>query len=54
MVDQRARDTCLHKAVVEVEPEQGSSDASLLRHRGLHDALDGGQRVRARGVIERG
>jgi hypothetical protein len=54
VADRRARDTCLHKVVVEVEPEQGSFDASLLRHRGLHGALDGGQRVGARGVVERG
>ena len=45
--------TCLDKAVMEVQPEQGGSHAVLLVHGGRHGALDGGQRVRARRVVER-
>jgi len=38
---------------MEVQPEQGGSHAVLLVHGGRHGALDGGQRVRARRVVER-
>jgi len=43
----------MHKAVVEVHPEQRRPGARLLHHRRVHAALDGGQRVRARRVVER-
>jgi len=46
-------DTCLDKAVVEVQPEQGRPHASLLGHRRVDGALDGGQGPGARRVVER-
>jgi hypothetical protein len=38
---------------MEVQPEQGGPHAVLLLHGGVHGALDGGQRVGARRVVER-
>ena len=48
-----AYETCMHKAVVEVHPEQRRPRARLLHHRRVHGALDGGQSVGARRVVER-
>jgi len=37
---------------MEVQPEQGGSHAVLLVHGGRHGALDSGQRVGARRVVD--
>jgi hypothetical protein len=45
--------TCLHEAVVEVEPEQGGAHAAVQQHGSPHGGVDGDERGRARRGVER-
>jgi hypothetical protein len=45
--------TCLHEAVVEVEPEQGGPHAAVQQHGSPHGGVDGDERGRARRGVER-
>jgi len=42
----------IDETIVKVQAQQGSAHASLLLHRPLNDALDGGQGLRANVVVE--